>query len=100
MKTLFYKNKEKKSLYLLQLLQYHVIKYLIFFFLCRSFTENVGPIKSDASQKGGMSAQQLVQEIMSQTGGCRFYIFIQSQTRVFSLVILFHTHLRVLHASS
>lgn len=31
-----------------------------------SFADNVGPIKSAASQKGGMSAQQLVQEILSQ----------------------------------
>ncbi|XP_061176506.1 dynein regulatory complex protein 1-like [Saccostrea echinata] len=33
-----------------------------------SFMENVGPIKSKSDEKGGMSAQQLVQEIMSQTG--------------------------------
>lgn len=36
----------------------------------RSFADNVGPIKSAASQKGGMSAQQLVQEILSQAGRC------------------------------
>ena len=34
-----------------------------------SFMDNVGPIMDEASKKSGVTAQQVVQEVLSQTAG-------------------------------
>ena len=34
-----------------------------------SFMENVGPIMDEEAQKSGVTAQQVVQEVLSQTAG-------------------------------
>ena len=36
---------------------------------CRMFMENVGPIMDEEAKKSGVTAQQVVQEVLSQTAG-------------------------------